>query len=438
MKIGIIGSGISGLTAAFEFGKSGHQVSLIDQQARIGMAAHGAAIRDLFDVEGVIDVPSRLLNGHHWPSLIQLYREAGVETTTVKPTQTYIDSSRRPYLQIDPRSLFGVDAFRQPWSMLPKLMLELVRLRNQAEIDIRHGIGNNVTFEQYLSELQISELMKFGFLYPLLSSTVCTCSFHSIGRYPASLILEILNDLNQSRKEHMPLLRTRFGTEDVAEKLLCHEPQILTGRKVETISVSDHLVRLACTQSNHSSDVINETFEFDHVVVATQANQAVKMLPQTCSHEISALRQFSYEDVEVVVHADETLLPENRNMWSTFNFAINQNRNNSTGSTCNIWLNQFYGLEGRARRDWFQAINPIQPPKPNCVISRAYLQRPTVTQKNFGAWNQLEALHRQPNRRVWFAGSYASRGVPLLESGVISAKTIVARVESVAKDLIKS
>jgi predicted NAD/FAD-binding protein len=40
----------------------------------------------------------------------------------------------------------------------------------------------------------------------------------------------------------------------------------------------------------------------------------------------------------------------------------------------------------------------------------------------------LHHLHQQPDRRIWFCGSYAAEGVPLLESAVVSSLRVANRL----------
>jgi hypothetical protein len=100
-------------------------------------------------------------------------------------------------------------------------------------------------------------------------------------------------------------------------------------------------------------------------------------------------------------------------------------------SMCNIWLNKFYECVD-ASSDWFQAINPFVQPREEYLVSCVDLQRPIVRPDSFLAWELLEKLQGEPDRRVWYSGSYASEGVPLLESGVVSAAGVVNKIKASA------
>ena len=60
--------------------------------------------------------------------------------------------------------------------------------------------------------------------------------------------------------------------------------------------------------------------ERDHLIIATQANAAARMLPNASWQEVAMLKSFTYEDIEVVLHHDEHSIPVRKSDWSTFNF----------------------------------------------------------------------------------------------------------------------
>ena len=110
-------------------------------------------------------------------------------------------------------------------------------------------------------------------------------------------------------------------------------------------------------------------------------------------------------------------MPPRHKDWTTFNFLF---QNDNRAAMCSIWLNQFYP-NWATEEAYFQTIMPLNSPRPDMLIATAKLQRPTVTSSTDDDIEQLLKLQQRPGRRVWFCGSYANPGIPLLESGVVSA-----------------
>ncbi|MEE2826401.1 MAG: FAD-dependent oxidoreductase, partial [Planctomycetota bacterium] len=100
MRIGVIGSGISGLTAAWALDQEGQDVELLEAGDKVGMAAHSLDL-DLDGVTRVGDVPSRMFNRRQWPQLCRLYDRLGVSTMPVDASQTLCDVQGACYLKLD-------------------------------------------------------------------------------------------------------------------------------------------------------------------------------------------------------------------------------------------------------------------------------------------------------------------------------------------------
>ncbi len=209
------------------------------------------------------------------------------------------------------------------------------------------------------------------------------------------------------------LLRTRNGTRDVVERLTSEVDDIWLQTTVSLVRQQESSVEVQTTAGNR--------FDFDHVLVATQANAAMRLVPNLTPGELEMLQSFRYENIAVVVHRDESLMPVRRRDWSNFNLLSNAE---NTAAMCSIWMNRFY--PERSASNLFQTIMPLASPREECVVSESKMQRPVVDRRSLRGLEKLSQIHQQPGRRIWFSGSYASPGVPLLESGVVSS-LIVAK-----------
>ena len=406
MKIGVIGSGIAGLTAAWILRKAGCRVTLIEKQDRIGMSAHGVDLNlDGKSLRG--DVPSRMFNQAQWPRLLELYQVLGVEFEPVDTSQSFSDDRGRTYLKLKLPYQF-VDAVQLLQSKPRRIVSEMKRLQTEGENDLAHGLDHTITLHDYLRSHRYSDELISGFLYPILSSTVCTCSYASLDQYPAAIILSAVRNISVNQT----LLKTRFGTADIVHRIIT-DVDILSNTEVRQVVERDAKVEV------HHGDT--QASEFDHVIVATQANHAVK-LDRTVPDKVArALSRFEYEYVPVVVHRDPRLMPADRRDWATFNML-----SSPSAAMCTVWMNRFHD-NWNVETPVFQTINPLLDPDEKQVISRFHLQRPVVTTDTHTHHAVLEKYHQQ-ERRIWYCGSYAAQGIPLLETGVVSAERIADRI----------
>ena len=425
MRIGIVGTGIAGLTAAWYLNRAGHHVTVFEQHASFGMAAQCVEF-ELGDTSGTphllySDVPPRMFNSVQWPNLWQLYRDIGVEIQAVNPTKTFAGTDQAAILKLaenyQPRlsaSLLS-PATRTILKDIGRMMIAAPKYLEQHLPLDRKSVDtpeNRLTMGEYLESNRYSNEFTYQFLYPALSSTVCTCSYESLNRYPATTLLEAMLNLVDPEG----LSRTTHGTQDVVSRLSSQFDEVHLGTSIASV--------LQTESTGEITTDGGETFRFDHVVVATQANTAIGLVESISEKEQQALQLFEYEQVETLVHTDTALMPKRRKDWSTFNMISNSD---NSAAMCSIFLNQFYP-EWNCDQDVFQTIMPLNAAHPETIITRASMQRPVVTLGSAEGHQLLAQIHAERNRRIWFCGSYASPGVPLLESGVSSAIGVTDRL----------
>lgn len=411
MKIGIIGTGIAGLSAAWLFNRAGHRVILYEKHHALGMDAHSTT----FEQEGVglrMDVPPRIFNVTQWPNLINLYREVGVSFDPIDPSQSFSLLGQPNFLNVDvayqPQPPDGYEITEQ----LNQIMNDAARLAHGASRDLANGLSVQNTLADYLQRQNYHQAFIYDFLYPILASTVCTCSYDSLNAYPATVILQTLLNLFGSQ----PLLRTKYGTQDVVKRLSSGIDDIRYGTTVCAVNPTPDGVRVETTKGK--ADI------FDHLIIATQANQALDFLSHPSSDEYKMLDAFSYEDVPVIVHQDPALMPINYKDWAHINLIISQDR---SATMCCVWMNRF-NPDWQTDQPIIQTINPLVEPQPDSIIARYNLQRPIVNEQSLAGLALLKQLHQSADRRIWFCGSYAAEGVPLLESAVLSSLRVANRL----------
>jgi predicted NAD/FAD-binding protein len=416
MKIAVIGSGIAGLSAAYLLSRQADVcVTLLEKHDRIGMDSHRLDL-NIGGERLRVDVPSRMFNAAHWPELVRLYDRLGLAYQPVDPRQSFSsfigggDRGAHTYLKLQVAFQPG-NAIRQFLREKPrKLLAEATRLTKQGRADLASGIDESLTLGEYLSERDYSAAFRDEFLYPTLSSTVCTCSYSSLDRYPAWIVLTALRQITDDRE----LMRTSFGTRDVVARLSSDLPDVRTRTSVQTIALCGDAVQLGFQGGRMEM--------FDHVIVATQANTALLFLPEVADDDREVLESIEYEHVPVVVHRDSRLMPAKTADWCTFNMGIDRGHS----AMCTVWLNRFYDWD--ASENVFQTISPLFPPERSQVLSEIQLQRPVVNARSVGALDLLQRIHQQPGRRIWYCGSWAAKGIPLLETGVVSADRVVGAI----------
>ncbi len=212
MKVAIVGSGIAGLSAAWLLTQSGHEISLLEQLPEVGLDAHAVEFCECdFGSGGSqqvvrVDVPPRMFNRSLWPNLFRLYESVGVEITSVDPSQTFAEHGGRTSLQLgkmnrrmEQRHLSTGNSRQQIYlrqsiqraaqylkgKSTRRIMRDIRRMMREVPAEVNSEKIQNLDFISYLNRHKYSDEFVYQFLFPALASTVCTCSYRSLMRYPA-------------------------------------------------------------------------------------------------------------------------------------------------------------------------------------------------------------------------------------------------------------
>lgn len=394
--------------------RNGYQVTIFEKGPKPGFAAHSCDVAARLPIASpplIGDIPSRMFNAQLWPTVTQLYREAGIEFEAVDQQQTFC-RGEDVLLKVASPYRFGAflkQGFNPAFRKLAGAIATFRDLGNQA---LESQTIAETTFGEFLDSLhgRFSETFMNGFLYPALTSTVFTCPRSDLQRFPATVVLDALSKITGDDAE---LMRTVDGSLAAAEKLLAGIDSVHFDAPVEEVREdSTGVVVLVQGERHH----------FDQLVVAIQANHASQLVARTLPDESALLQNFKYVAVPVVLHTDASILPPRRDDWGTFNF-----ESHADTATCTVWMNRFHRQWPDVAVDVFHSIFPVSEIDPSKVLGSVVMQRPVVDSQTVAFQRELEQC-RAGVRKIWFCGSYAWPGVPLLESGVASSKNVVSQI----------
>jgi predicted NAD/FAD-binding protein len=144
---------------------------------------------------------------------------------------------------------------------------------------------------------------------------------------------------------------------------------------------------------------------FDHVVIATHADQALALLADADEAERHLLGAFGYRRNEAVLHSDPRVMPMRRRVWSSWNYASRAGEEDVQLSVT-YWMNHLQGLPEDP--PLFVTLNPLDEPDPTLVYRRETYHHPVFDAAAGRAQQDLWSL--QGVRDTWFAGAYFGAG----------------------------
>ncbi len=407
LDIAVIGSGMAGLATARILKDAGHNITIFEALPGRGMDSHSIEFED-----GLIDAPLRVMNPHLWKNTLSLATHLGIKTYPVRTymacswlfedrTETWLTTSRTRignFPIINNRK--GIQQYG--WRLV-KGMLQL----KTAIAKFFKSKNQDITLAEFINRNEIEEVFWHGAVMPVLY-TICTCDPKTIGEWPAKPLLVFLRQLTDGDA----LLRLQGGTPALVDKL------------IEGINIQSGA---AITRVHQQEDgVIVENSEgqsqtFDRVVIATPTTKVQDFLDnQQFAEDIELLKQFKFEQGDLVIHTDQTVMPSKRKDWSVLSYMMDRK---FTRQQFTVWLNSIEPtLVGKS--PVFQTWRPVTPIDPKKIISTVTLTRAVVDSKTVALNKELQQRHHQDNRKVFFCGSWSCDGLPILESAVTSAMHI--------------
>ena len=428
LQVAVIGAGLSGLAAAWWLGPH-HRVSLFERQPRPGFTAASVSVAGgALGADGTagsvrVDVPLRVFYPGYYPTLSRLYASLGVPIEPVSYASSFADADGRLYFRYrNLRALGRSFSWMAPQDLLlgrgaRDIVRGLLRFHREAVAALQRGDIGSGPIGDYVAARGYPAAFVDGLLLPAIC-TVCTCAPAQARAFPAAVVIDYL----ARGLTRQGVRRAVHGADDVERRLLQGIPGLQVNARIAGLRRAGDRVLLQMEDGSEAA--------FDHVVLATQANQARRLLRDASADEAQVLDAFRYQPVRVLMHRDASFMPTQRRHWSPVNLRLGA-AGQAPEST--IWVNAVQPVL-RDAPDVFQTVHPHREPPPGLLIGRADFERPMVDADSQRAWVGLQALHAQPGRRVWFCGSYAQAGIPLLESAVHSAWGVARRLGAAPAD----
>ncbi len=407
MDIAVIGSGMAGLATARILKDAGHNITIFEALTGRGMDSHSTEFEG-----GLIDAPLRVMNPHLWKNTLSLATYLGIKTY---PVRTYMACSwlfedRTETWLTTTRSRIGNFPIINNRKGLQQYGWRLVKGMLQLKTAIAKFFKSkdqDITLAEFINQHDIEEVFWHGAVMPVLY-TICTCNPKTIGEWPAKPLLIFLRQLTDGDA----LLRIQGGTPALVDKLI-ENINIQSGSAINKVTEQGDKVLV---ENNKGKQQL-----FDRVVVATPTTKIEEFLdPVQFADDIALLKQFRFEQGQLVIHTDPSVMPPKRKDWSVLSYMMDRK---FTRQQFTVWLNSVEpSLVGK--NAVFQTWQPVTEIDPKKVISTVTLTRAVVDSQTVALNKELQQRHKSANRKVFFCGSWSCDGLPILESAVTSAMHI--------------
>jgi predicted NAD/FAD-binding protein len=410
LNIAIIGGGISGMSAAWLLSKS-HRVTLYEAAHRLG--GHSLTA-DAPSTTGAtpVDMGFIVYNEANYPNLVALFDHLGVPT---KPTDMgFAVSLQNGALEYGGDNVFSLFAqwrnLVRPrfWSMLS----DLARFYRDAPTHACALESGLTSLGDYLNAQGYSRAFQNDHLLPQ-AAAIWSTPLKDIRDYPAAAFIRFCENHGLLKLIDRPIWRTVEGGSRayVSRLTAAWADRARLGRAVASLrrTADGVLIR----------DLTGEVARYDHVVIATHADQGLALLEDADPRERMLIGAFGYKRNVAFLHADPALMPRRRATWSAWNYVGGR----GDDELCVTYLmNRLQGLP--ERHPLFVTLNPTRPIDPAKVIRTETFEHPQFDATAMRAQRDLWSL--QGARNTWWCGSYFGSGFHEdgLQSGLAVAEAL--------------
>jgi predicted NAD/FAD-binding protein len=410
MRIAVIGSGISGLAAAYYLCRR-HEVCLFEKDSRIGGHTHTVQVDS---PTGPLSVDTGFIvhNDRTYPNLVRLFAELGVETQASDMSFAVCD--RATGYEYSSRGLRGF--FAQKRNLLRpaqyRLLREILRFNRDAA-KVLGGPSNSVTLGEMVAEGKYSAEFTERYLYPM-ASAVWSMSTDAIRDFPAVTLIRFFQNhgmLGVNTHPKWKVLRGGSG-QYLAPLTKPYRDRIETGVEIASIVRSEHSVAL------HFVDGTRPPMFFDHVVFACHGNQVLPLLAAPSNTERDVLGAFRTSRNDVVLHVDERLVARRPAARAAWNYNLRES--GTAGITVTYLMNRLQSLPGDVQ--YCVTLNGGEQIRPEKILRKFVYHHPIYDRATIAAQDRWAEI--SGHNRTHFCGAYWFYGFH--EDGLNSALRVAA------------
>ena len=403
MKIAIIGSGVSGNTLGWHLSKQ-HEVTVFEADGHIGGHTHTHEI-DAFGKRYNIDTGFIVYNDWTYPNFVEMLNTLGVETQSSDMSfSVHDEASGLEYNGTSLNSLFAQrrNLFRPSFI---GMIRDILRFNQEAPALLDEHQAD-MPFGEYLKLNGYGEKFIAHYVIPM-GSAIWSASPDQMFEFPAKFFIRFFHNHGMLSVSDRPEWRViKGGSKAYVEKLTqAFKDNIRLNTPIESVQRKNEGVIVK--PKNQAAEL------FDWVFFACHSDQALAILEDASNDEIEILGGIPYQNNQIVLHTDMSLMPKKKLAWAAWNYHITKQPLNLAAVTYN--MNILQSLE--SPEPFLVTLNHTSQIDPNKIIKTLNYTHPVFTPKGIAA--QLRHAEISGVNRTGYAGAYWRNGFH--EDGVASA-----------------
>ena len=409
MKIAIVGGGISGLYAAHYLSKQ-HHVTLYEAHNTLGghTDTHSITIKER---NYKIDTGFIVFNEHNYHYFCRFLNDLGVASQPSIMTFSVADAlsgieynaTTLDKLFCQRRNLFRPQFYR--------MVRDILRFYREAPA-LLNSSDDELTLGDYLDQQHYSQTFIDDHILPM-ASALWSGPPQIVRNFPARYFVAFMANHQMLKTDNRPQWRTVCGGSSTYVQAF---KQSFNGE-----------LRLDCPVQAIIRDNNGITIEtkgdqkyYDKLILACHSDQALGLLQNASDQETEILGAMSFQENDVVLHTDASLMPKHPKAWASWN-ALKLNEP-QTHCTVTYYMNMLQNLE--APEPLLVTLNCTDRIDSEKILKRRSYHHPVYTPASLAAQKRRTEVNGVNN--TWYAGAYWGWGFH--EDGAKSAQEVVDRI----------
>jgi predicted NAD/FAD-binding protein len=418
MKIAVVGTGISGLSAAWLLNGQ-HDVTVYEQNDYIGGHSNTVEI----DINGQaisVDTGFIVYNPVNYPNLVALFKALDVPTKVSE--MSFAASLGDGALEYSGTNLRGLLA--QPLNVFRprfiRMVRDIFRFYKQAPELLGDQSLRDMSLRDFLRANNYSHAFIYDHLMPM-GAAIWSSSVEQMLDFPTLAFLRFFDNHGLVQLKDRPEWRTvDGGSREYVQRLTdSFSDRIRTGQPVTRIERHAETNTVICADGTQEN--------YDHIVLACHADQALSLLAEPSSEERDTLGNIRYQANTAVLHTDTSLLPDRKHAWASWNY-LGTGKDNQNQLLCVTYLMNL--LQGLATdTPVMVTLNPCKEIDPAKIIETYDYDHPLFNIAAMQSQPKLWGLQGKQN--TWFCGAYFGSGFH--EDGIQAGLAVAEKLGGVKR-----
>jgi len=398
MRIAVVGAGIAGLGAAWAL-SARHRVTVFEEADYLGGHANTRTV----EVDGQnlpVDTGFIVYNEANYPQLTKLFEHIGVASEASDMSFSVSLNNGAIEYEGSARGLLV-----QPSNLLRPshlvMLRDLLRFYRSAPALLDDPAAGDPSLGDYLAAGGYSRAFAEQHILPM-GAAIWSSTLARMRDFPARSFVRFFVNHRLFDLGRRPSWRSvSGGSREYVRRL--------SASFANRVRVKSPVTSLRRTPSGV---VLRSPYggeeAFDHVILATHADQALRILGDDASlNEREVLGAFRYQENLAVLHSDTALMPRRRKAWASWNYLTAGAPRDGEASVCvSYWMNRLQNLP--TQTPVIVTLNPLRAPAPDKTFAEFIYDHPQFDAAALAAQQRLP--HIQGERRTWFCGSYCGNG----------------------------